>query len=60
MALCMQEDFAKWYFLLFLCHILIFWAQKGWFIELNLSLGSDTVWVPDTKNLVFEGQGSIY
>ena len=41
MALCKQGDFAKWYFLSFLCYILIFLAQKCWFIELNLMLGSD-------------------
>ena len=29
--------------LLFLCYILIFWDQMYWFIELNLSLGSDAV-----------------
>ena len=27
-------------------YILIFWAQKHWFIELNLSLGSDVVCQP--------------
>ena len=30
-------------FLLFLWYILIFWAQKCWFIELNLTFGSDGV-----------------
>jgi hypothetical protein len=45
MALCKQEDFAKWYFLLFLFYILIFLAQKGWYIELNLMLSSDAVCV---------------
>ena len=33
MALCKQEDFVKWHFLLFLCYILIFRAQMCWFIE---------------------------
>ena len=32
-----------WYFFIMLCYILIFWAQKGWFIELNLWLGSEVV-----------------
>ena len=43
MASSKQEDFAKWHVLLFLCYILIFWAQKCWFIELNLMLSSDAV-----------------
>ena len=33
------------FFLLFLCYILIFLAQKCWYIELNLLLGSDAVCV---------------
>ena len=46
MASCKQDDLEKWHFLLFLWHVLIFWSQKGWFIELNLvSLGSDAVWI---------------
>ena len=43
MASCKQEDFAKWHFWLFLCYILIFWAQKFCFIELNLLLSSAVV-----------------
>ena len=40
---CKPDDLAKWHFLLFLWYTLIFWAQKCWFIELNLILGSDAV-----------------
>ena len=50
MALCKPDDMAKWHFLLFLGYILIFWALKGWFIELNLSLGSDIVWVETAQH----------
>ena len=44
MASCKQDYLAKWHFLLFLWYILIFWAQKCWFIELKLTLDSDAVW----------------
>ena len=40
--LWMQDDLAKWHFLLFLWYILIFWAQMCWFLELNLTLSSDS------------------
>ena len=49
MASCKPDDLAKWHFLLFLWYILIFWAQKCWFIELNLTLGSDAVCVVNAK-----------
>ena len=40
MASFKQDDLLKWHFLLVLWYILIFWAQKCWFIELDLSLSS--------------------
>ena len=53
MASCKQDYLAKWHFLLFFWYILIFWAQKCWFIELNLMLGWDAVcvlWYFSKKN----------
>ena len=44
LPICKQEDLENPHFVLFLLYILIVWAQKGWFIELNLSLGSHAVW----------------
>ena len=43
--LWIQDDLAKWHFILFLWYILIFWAQKCWFIELILTLGLNVVWL---------------
>ena len=46
MASCKLQYLAKWHFFYYFYDtFLIFWAQKCWFIELNLSLGSDAVCV---------------
>ena len=51
MASCKQDYLAKWHFLLIFWYILIFWAQKCWFIELNVMLIWDMVcWYFSKKN----------
>ena len=56
---CKQDDLVKWNFLLFLWCILIFWAQKCWFIELTLSLGLE-MQCDVKKEPLFKGDCSSY